>query len=167
MVLRWTPVHAGRWKQRLSKPDDTAKTYFAFFTETAIISQLSGRMLEEALPGGFLVSHFGVLTHLVRLGDGRTPMAIARAFQVPKTTMTHTLSGLEKAGLIRLEPNPRDGRSKRVMLTPEGRRFRDAAIDRLQPQMQRIAERFPPEKIEAMLPVLAEIRSYLDQLRDA
>jgi DNA-binding MarR family transcriptional regulator len=166
MVRRWNPVRAGRWKRRLLKPDDASRLIFAFFNEIAIISQLSGRMLEQALPDGFLVSHFGVLNHLVRLGDGRTPLAIARAFQVPKTTMTHTLAGLEKAGLISLVPNPADGRSKCVMLTPEGRRFHDAAIERLQPQLQTMAERFPPGNIAAMLPALAEIRSYLDRLRD-
>lgn len=166
MVRRWTPVRAGRWKQRLSKPDDATKPIFAFFNEIAIIAQLSGKMLEDALPGGFLASHFGVLNHLVRLGDGRTPLAIARAFQVPKTTMTHTLSGLEKAGLISLVPNPADGRSKCVMLTPEGRRFHDGAIVRLQPQLAKIAEQFPADTIAAMLPELAEIRGYLDRLRD-
>jgi DNA-binding MarR family transcriptional regulator len=150
----------------LSKPDGPAKAYFAFFNEIAIISQLSGRMLEQALPGGFLASHFGVLNHLVRLGDGRTPLAIAQAFQVPKTTMTHTLSGLAKAGLIRFAPNPADGRSKCVILTPEGRRFHDAAIVRLKPQLEKIAQRFPPDVIMGMLPVLSDVRGYLDRLRD-
>jgi DNA-binding MarR family transcriptional regulator len=150
----------------LSKPNGPTKAYFALFNEIAIISQLSGRMLEEALPNGFLASHFGVLNHLVRLGDGRTPLAIAQAFQVPKTTMTHTLSGLAKAGLIRFAPNPADGRSKCVMLTPEGRRFHDVAIVQLQPQLEKIAERFPPEVIAGMLPVLSDIRGYLDRLRD-
>jgi DNA-binding MarR family transcriptional regulator len=150
----------------LSKPEDHTRAYFAFFNEIAIISQLSGRMLEEALPGGFLVSHFGVLNHLVRLGDGRTPLAIAQAFQVPKTTMTHTLSGLVKAGLIRFAPNPDDGRSKCVMLTLEGRRFHDAAIVRLKPQLEKIAERFPPDAVIGMLPMLSDIRGYLDRLRD-
>lgn len=150
----------------MSKPDGPAKAYFAFFNEIAIISQLSGRMLEQALPGGFLASHFGVLNHLVRLGDGRTPLAIAQAFQVPKTTMTHTLSGLAKAGLIRFAPNPADGRSKCVILTPEGRRFHDAAIVRLKPQLEKIAQRFPPDVIMGMLPVLSDIRGYLDRLRD-
>ena len=71
--------------------------YFAFFNEVGIINQLTTTLLEEALPKGMIAPHFQVLNHLVRLGDGRTPLQMARAFQVPKTSMTHTLSGLEKA----------------------------------------------------------------------
>jgi DNA-binding MarR family transcriptional regulator len=150
----------------LSKPDDTDALYFAFFNEVAIISQLSGRLLEAKLPKGFLVSHFAVLNHLARLGDGRTPLAIARAFQVPKATMTHTLTGLADAGLVRLMPNPEDGRSKHVMLTEKGRRFREQAIARLKPDMARIAGHVEPRSVAAALPLLAEMRSYLDRARD-
>ena len=140
---------------------------FSFFNEVAIIAQLSGSLFERRLPDGFLVSHFAVLNHLARLGDGKTPLALARAFQVPKTTMTHTLGGLEKAGLIRYAPNPRDGRSKCVMLTGAGRVFRDEAIDRIGPDRRAIAEAIPLERVAAVLPLLAEMRDWLDRERDA
>jgi DNA-binding MarR family transcriptional regulator len=162
----WRQAPAGHWTRRLPKADDTSALFFAFFNEVGIISQLSGRMLEARLPKGFLVSHFAVLNHLVRLGDGRTPLAIARAFQVPKATMTHTLTGLAEAGLIRLEPNPEDGRSKRVMLTDKGRRFREDAIARLEPDITRMAQHVDARSIAGVLPLLAGLRSYLDQERD-
>jgi hypothetical protein len=47
---------------------------FAFFNEVSIIGQLSGSLFERRLPHGFLVSHFGVLNHLARMGDGKTPL---------------------------------------------------------------------------------------------
>ena len=167
MDLECRRARAGHWTRRLPKADDTSALFFAFFNEVAIISQLSARMLEAHLPKGFLVSHFGVLNHLVRLGDGRTPLAIARAFQVPKATMTHTLTGLADAGLIRLEPNPEDGRSKRVMLTDKGRRFREEAIAKLRPDLARMARHVDSEAVAAVLPLLAQMRSYLDADRDA
>jgi len=138
---------------------------FSFFNEVAIIAQLSGSLFERRLPAGFLVSHFGVLNHLARLGDGRTPLDLARAFQVPKTTMTHTLAGLEKAGLVRFAPNPKDGRSKCVMLTEAGRSFRDEAIARLGPDLRAIATSIPPDRVAAILPLLAEMRAWLDRER--
>ena len=150
----------------MSKAEDKSALYFAFFNEVAIISQLSGRLLESKLPDGFLVSHFGVLNHLVKLGDGRTPLAIAKAFQVPKATMTHTLAGLADQGLVRLVPNPEDGRSKRVMLTDKGRRYRDQAIARLKPDFERMAQHIDARAIAAALPLLAEMRSYLDEARE-
>ena len=139
---------------------------FAFFNEVAIIGQLAGSLFERRLPDGFLVSHFAVLNHLARLGDGKTPLALARAFQVPKTTMTHTLAGLDKAGLVRFAPNPKDGRSKCVMLTDPGRAFRDAAIARLAPDLEAIARDIPPARVAAILPLLAEMRAWLDRERD-
>jgi DNA-binding MarR family transcriptional regulator len=50
--------------------------------------------------------------------------------------MTHTLAGLDRAGLIRFAPNPKDGRSKCVMLTEGGRAFRDEAIVRMGPDLR-------------------------------
>jgi DNA-binding MarR family transcriptional regulator len=150
----------------LSKPDPNTAIYFSLFNEIGIIAQLSGSLFERRLPEGFLVSHFAVLNHLVRLGDGRTPLEIARAFQVPKTTMTHTLAGLERAGLIAFAPNPKDGRSKHVMLTDTGRAFRDKAIARLAPDLAAIADIFPPARIAEALPLLGELRAYLDRERE-
>ena len=153
--------------------DDTSNSgqnqmplYFQFFNEVGIIEQLSRAMMEARLPAGFLMTHFSVLNHLIRVGDGRTPLAIASAFQVPKTSMTHTLAGLEKAGLVAMKPNPKDGRSKQVWLTEKGKNFRMAAIEQLSGDMFDFKNTFPPNKIAPMLPLLAEIRAYLDKLRD-
>jgi DNA-binding MarR family transcriptional regulator len=165
MGPRWGQAPAGHWMPRLPKADDT-NTLFAFFAEVAIISQLSGRMLEALLPKGFLMSHFGVLNHLSRRAEGSTPLAIARAFQVPKATMTHTLTGLVQAGLVRLEPNPADGRSKHVLMTQEGHRFREEAIARLKPHFARMAQHVDTGNLAALLPLLSELRSYLDSARD-
>jgi DNA-binding MarR family transcriptional regulator len=150
----------------LPKPEQTIPILFRFFNEVGIINQLSSRLFETRLPDGFLVSHFTVLNHLTRLGDGRTPMDIATALQVPKTSLTHTLSGLNKAGLITLEPNPKDARSKCVMLTEAGRKFREDAIAALGPDLMDVAEHVPPDRIAEALPLLEEIRAFLDKRRD-
>lgn len=146
--------------------DDEVGLFFGFFNEIHCIAHLSGRMLESGLPDGFLNSHFGVLDHLMRVGDGPTPLSLARAFHVPKTTMTHTLARLEEAGLIRFAPHPVDGRSKRVMITDEGRRFRDAAIRNLIPEFATMAERFPADAVARSMEHLARIREHLDQRQD-
>jgi DNA-binding MarR family transcriptional regulator len=113
-----------------------------------------------------MVSHFGVVSHLIRVRDGSTPLELARAFQVPKTSMTHTLAGLEKYGFVETRPNPGDKRSKQVWLTAAGRQFRDEALTQLAPILQRLAERFSSKRVVAMLPELSEFRTVLDKLRD-
>lgn len=140
--------------------------YFRLFNEIGIIEQLSRTLFEARLPPGFVVAQFSVLNHLVRVGDGRTPLALARAFQVPKTSMTHSLAVLERAGLIEFRKNAKDGRSKLVHITEQGRKFRDDAIAALGPDIDRIAATFTPEMVAAILPGLQALRQFLDQDRD-
>ncbi len=112
--------------------------YFQLFNEIGIINQLSRTAFEARLPDGMVLPQFAVINHLIRVQDGRTPLQLARAFQVPKTSMTHTLAGLEKRGLVEMRANPEDARSKQVWLTEAGRRFSSSwlALRRMSPRFQ-------------------------------
>ncbi|MEM8978889.1 MAG: MarR family transcriptional regulator [Pseudomonadota bacterium] len=140
--------------------------YFRFFNEVGIVNQLATAMFEARLPKGILISHFSVLSHLIRVQDGRTPVELARAFQVAKTTMTHTLAGLEKRELIEMRPNPDDARSKRVWLTDQGRTFRQDAIMSMAPDFMSLAAQYDVERLDAMLPHLEALRKIMDAARD-
>lgn len=142
------------------------ETFGAFFQEVGILAQLSRALFEARLPEGFNLPQFTVLNHLVRVKDGRTPLELARAFQVPKTSMTHSLAVLERHGLVETRPNVRDGRSKCVWLTDQGRAFRLAALQGLGPDMQALAARFPADRLAVCLPVLADLRQVMDAMRD-
>lgn len=146
--------------------DRDTSPYFALLNEIGIIAQLSRALIETRMPPGMLLPHFSVLNHLIRVRDGGTPLDLARAFQVPKTSMTHTLAGLQERGLIRMEPNPRDGRSKQVWITEEGRAFRDGTIAALQPDLARMAGAVDAERAAAALPFLQDLRRHLDAARD-
>ena len=145
---------------------DAVGYYFALFNEIGIIGQLSRAVMEAELPDGLLASHFSVLNHLIRVKDGQTPLKLATAFQVPKTTMTHTLTGLEKHQLVEMRPNPRDGRSKCVWITEAGVALRNGTIEKLGGRFQDFAAAFPTEKIGDIVPRLAEMRAFLDAARD-
>ncbi|WP_300037973.1 MarR family transcriptional regulator [uncultured Roseobacter sp.] len=146
--------------------DDPVALCFEVFNEIGIIEQLSRSLLEARLPDGLIAPHFGVISHLVRRGDGRTPIEMARAFQVPKTSMTHTVKGLEAHGLVEVRPNPDDGRSKRVWLTPAGRAFRDQTIRALAPDLERLSKGVDVADLVGMLPALRALRAFLDADRD-
>jgi DNA-binding MarR family transcriptional regulator len=145
--------------------DDDVPPLFRLFNEIGILGQLSGALLQARLPQGVLPSHFAVLNHLVRVRDGATPLQLAQAFQVPKTTMTHTLSGLTRRGWVALRPNPGDARSRQVWLTDAGRAFRDETIAALAPDIARI-EAALPGLAESVLPALTRLRRHLDAARD-
>jgi DNA-binding MarR family transcriptional regulator len=146
--------------------DTNPAPIFEFFNEIGIISQLSSALFSRTLPGGVHVAHFSILNHMVRLGDGRTPVQLANAFQLTKATMTHSLGVLEKAGFIRVLPNPNDGRSKLVYMTPEGRAFREQAINSVRPAFQPILEKIDPEFLKSLIPHLRKVRQVLDEARN-
>lgn len=158
-VAEWPPICIeSTMNQRLRK-------YFDLFNEIGIIAQLTRTLMEDRLPSGVTQPHFSVLNHLVRLGDGVTPRDLARAFQVPKNSMTNTLSGLEERGLIEIRPNPDDARSKRIYLTPAGKAFREKSIDALSVDLQQIATKIRVGDIDALLPTLRHVRQVLDDNR--
>ncbi|MFK7753519.1 MAG: MarR family winged helix-turn-helix transcriptional regulator [Sedimentitalea sp.] len=147
--------------------DQNPALFFTVFNEIGIIEQLSRTLLEARLPKGLIAPHFGVLSHLTRVADGRTPVELARAFQVPKTSMTHTVAGLQKHGLVDVRPNPNDGRSKCVWLTDTGRALREQTIQALAPEFMQLAKGFDMDQLLGILPVLSDLRKYLDEHRNA
>jgi DNA-binding MarR family transcriptional regulator len=144
---------------------DEAGRMFRLFNEIGIIAQLAGTAFERVMPDPLNLPQFVVLNHMVRLGDGRTPVDLARAMQVTKGTMTNTLGNLERAGFVAIRPDPEDGRSKRVRLTEAGRQARDGAIAALAPELEALAGLVPREHVEAVLPVLEYLRKVLDARR--
>jgi DNA-binding MarR family transcriptional regulator len=150
----------------MSKAAATDPEVFTFFNEIGIIAQLSRAAFEETLPKGLKVSHFSVLNHLVRLGDGVTPSHLANAFQVTKAAMTNTLGKLEERRLVKVKPDAQDGRSKRVHLTPAGAKARNACIAALSPLLATTLETIPANEFHAALPFLQKLRMYLDAARD-
>ena len=147
-------------------PDTATADYFKLFNEIGIIEQLSRAFLEAQLPDGLIAPHFTVLNHLIRVQDGQTPLVLARAFQVPKTSMTHTLAGLEKHGLVKMKPNPADARSKQVWLEEKGRAVRDAVIAGMAPEFADLAGVVSPDELATLLPLLEKLRKHLDAARD-
>ncbi|MBU6319862.1 MAG: MarR family transcriptional regulator [Alphaproteobacteria bacterium] len=151
-----------------SKPvsDEDADLFFRLFNEIGIIDQLASSAFERALPHGLTLAQFTVLNHCVRLGDNRTPAQLARAFQLTRGTLTSTLGRLEAKGFIRIEADQKDGRSKRVFLTREGRAAREGAIRAARPHLDRVAGAFVRDDVHAIMPALQKLRAWLDQNRD-
>ncbi|MEM5493193.1 MarR family transcriptional regulator [Hoeflea sp. AS16] len=104
---------------------------FAYFSEACQTAQLSEALLDKCLPDDLHRSHFYIINHLVRGGDGETPLQITEAMQVTKTTISHSLAVLEARGFIQTRPSPSDARSKQVFVTEAGRDFQKRAVTAL------------------------------------
>lgn len=143
------------------------KDLFGLFTEIGIINQLMMAEFNHLMPDGVHISHFGVINHLCRQGDGWTPLRLANAFQVTKATMTNTVARLSARGLVEVRANPKDGRSKLVFITPEGRAFQKRAMATLQPAIGKMSKELDLESLIKILPQLEKLREYLDNNRTA
>ncbi|MEM1236129.1 MAG: MarR family winged helix-turn-helix transcriptional regulator [Pseudomonadota bacterium] len=148
------------------KLDEHQGKLFELFNEIGIIQQLGRAFFEERLPDGMVLPHFSVLNHLTRVGEGRTPVQIARAFQVPKNSLTHTLAGLEARGLIEMRPNPKDKRSKTVWLTDAGRAFRAETMALVSADMVPVLPEMEPDDVVRTLGFLRHLRETMDRARD-
>ena len=149
----------------MSKGSGSADEVFGFFTEIGIINQLSTAMFAKSLPDGVHPSHFSILNHLARMGDGKTPMRIASAMQVSKNTMTHSLKVLQDRGYINVQPDPEDGRGKRVYLTEAGRAFREEAIALVTEQFNHVIGVDQHEIMRRIRGDLEQMRKHLDDNR--
>jgi DNA-binding MarR family transcriptional regulator len=141
------------------KYDDIA---VALFGELFMADQLARNRLSKVLPKGMELSHFGVLNHLVGLAEERTPAQLARAFHVTRGAMTNTLAKLEWAGHVHIRPDWDDARSKLVSISPSGRAARDAAVAVIAPFIAEVAASLGVERVRAVLPVLRELRTRLE-----
>lgn len=138
---------------------------FVLLNEIGIIEQLARTRFEALQPDGLLLPHFTLLNHLVRVGDGRSPVAIARALQLAKGAITNTLQRLEARGLVRVEPDPADGRGKRVFLTAAGRARRDAAVTAVTPALAGAMEGLDATALAETIARLRGVRERLDRAR--
>lgn len=138
---------------------------FGFFNEIGIIEQLARTQMERVLPGGMKISHFGVLNHMVRLGLTESPAELASAFQVTRPSMTNTVQKLEAHGYVTVEPDPKDGRGKLVLITAEGRQARESAIQTLAPLFDQLVTDIGLNLFTETKPKLEAVRVYMDDHR--
>lgn len=134
----------------------------ALFGELFMADQLARSRLSKVLPKGMELSHFGVLNHLARLGEERTPAQLARSFHVTRGAMTNTLARLEWAGHVHIRPDWDDARRKFVAISPSGRAARDAAVQAIAPIIAELVNDLGAERVRSVLPVLRELRTRLE-----
>ncbi|MCE6952247.1 MarR family transcriptional regulator [Cereibacter sphaeroides] len=135
----------------------------ALFGELFMADQLARNRLSKVLPKGMELSHFGVLNHLARAAEERTPAQLARAFHVTRGAMTNTLAKLEWAGHVHIRPDWDDARRKFVSISPSGRKARDAAVEAIAPLIAEVVEALGAERVRSVLPVLREMRTRFEQ----
>ncbi|MDR7124223.1 MarR family transcriptional regulator [Pseudotabrizicola sp. 4114] len=146
----------------MSEKERVEEIAVALFGELFMADQLARNRISKVLPKGMELSHFGVLNHLARLNEERTPAQLARSFHVTRGAMTNTLAKLEWAGHVHIRPDWDDARRKFVAISPSGRAARDAAVQAVAPLIAEVVQALGAERVRALVPVLREMRTRLE-----
>jgi|SRR4051812_14515347 DNA-binding MarR family transcriptional regulator len=117
------------WEQHW--PDEPPEVYASMRAVTSIMRahQILLAQLDAKLrPLGITFSRYEALVLLIHSHDGALPLSkIGERLQVHATSVTNVIDRLAAAGLVRREPNPRDGRGTLAVITEEGRKIADEA----------------------------------------
>ena len=97
-----------------------------------------------------------ILAHLHAVGSA-TVAELHRALAHKRSTLTSILDRLEGRGLVARETSPEDRRTFVVALTREGRRAAREVYAHLAEIETAVADRVPPEALEAFAAVVAAI----------
>jgi DNA-binding MarR family transcriptional regulator len=112
-------------------PDEDPAVYASMRAVTSIMRahQILIAELDAMLrPYGITFSRYEALVLLAFSRSGSLPLSkIGERLQVHATSVTNVIDRLEGAGLVRREPNPRDGRGTLAVITDAGRAVADKA----------------------------------------
>ncbi|MEO6703864.1 MAG: MarR family transcriptional regulator [Jatrophihabitantaceae bacterium] len=133
--LPFDPVERAGQSWAKHYPDAGEGVYTAMRAVTSIMraQQILIAGLDGALrPFGLTFSRYEALVLLTFSSTGALPLSkIGERLQVHATSVTNVVDRLEAAGLVRREPNPRDGRGTLAVITAEGRKAADRATREL------------------------------------
>jgi DNA-binding MarR family transcriptional regulator len=102
---------------------------------------------------GVSVAQLATLSYLAPR-NGCTMTEIAGLLDLHKPAASAMLRRLERARLVRREPNPRDGRGALLFLTPKGERVRVASRPVFQGAMSKMTEGFTPRELDVVFQFL-------------
>lgn len=126
--LPFDPIAEARrhWEERWTK---RAATEMVAVTSIMRVHQiLMARLNEELERFGLTFPRYEALMLLYLSRRGSLPLGkIGERLQVHRTSVTNTIDGLEKIGLVRRVPHESDRRAVLAEILPEGRRVAEAA----------------------------------------
>ncbi|MGA0596978.1 MarR family winged helix-turn-helix transcriptional regulator [Enterovirga sp. CN4-39] len=117
-----------------------------------------GRRYDEALrPFGLTNGQFSLLMSLNR-PEPATMGPVANLLAMDRTTLTAALKPLERRGLVEIAPDPKDRRSRRLLLTEDGRSLLARALpvwEATQAEIEGLLGGGEPERLRGELRALS------------
>ncbi len=114
---------------------------------------------------GLKTTQYSLLSYALKLGPVR-PADLAAALKMDASTLTRNLKPLIAAGWLRLDPGP-DGRTRSVVLTPEGVSKREEAKQRWKTAQLRLNATLGEARVAALHTLIHESMDLLDPAESA
>jgi DNA-binding MarR family transcriptional regulator len=126
------------------------------------LARLFEAALRERIAGyGVVPGQFPALLALFEQ-DGRTQRELCQVASVDQSTMAKTLARMRRDGLVREEPDPRDGRRTRYYLTPRARSL-ETSLSAAGHEVIALATRgIPADRLAAFNQALTEMAGNLE-----
>jgi DNA-binding MarR family transcriptional regulator len=131
------------------------------FNEIEQIEYLVRQAITRVLPAGLTYPQYEVLNLLSRRRDGLTPGEIARALQLTKSSLTHTLQRLAGRRLVAVAARDTDRRRKSVSLTADGKQAYLQSMAAMRPKLEGLRDGFTHKEFRDALPFLRALRMWL------
>jgi DNA-binding MarR family transcriptional regulator len=96
-----------------------------------------------------------------------TPTGLADRLEMPLSTVLFRARRLERRGHVERVPNPDDGRSWLLRLTPEGTRLLSLARPAFRAYAESVQERLGGDRVAALQTQLVELRRVIDEELEA
>ncbi|HVV89265.1 MAG TPA: MarR family transcriptional regulator [Solirubrobacterales bacterium] len=158
-ALPFDPIEEARrhWSERW--PGDAPAEMVAVTSVMRVHQILMARLNELLEPFGLTFPRYEALMLLHFSRRGSLPLGkIGERLQVHRTSVTNTIDGLEKLGLVRRVPHDTDRRAVLAEITPKGRKVAEKATTTLN------EARFATEPLNES--ELAELSEILRTVRD-
>jgi DNA-binding MarR family transcriptional regulator len=118
-----------------------------------------GQLYDDALAESGLKATQGTLLAHVQILNEPTLKALADELVMDLSALSHTLKPLARDGLIRIVPDAKDARAKRVTLTPAGRAKLEVILRLWTDAHARFEKMLGPERAEKLRATLDVIAS--------
>jgi DNA-binding MarR family transcriptional regulator len=134
-------------QQTRSKNAPTATDIVTAFREANLTFDLVGQTMKDAVALGR--TDLRVLELLSTRGD-LTPGQLLAELRLQSGSVSGLVDRLVEAGCVRREPDPRDGRRTRVVITPRGRRRWSTAWARISTSIDDAVRNLSPDQMQVV-----------------
>lgn len=132
--------------------------YLARYAYRAFVRSLA----LELAPHGILTGQWSVLRVLWD-EEGLSQVDLADRMRVEKASLTSTLDGMERQGLIVRSRHAEDRRKRRIHLTTKGRRLKASLLPYAAKINQKATQGMSPADIETLRLLLGKVTANLDR----